>query len=63
MAVYLWRLLLAAIIVVIAFAVIPLFCEVVGFTMSGALWKLIRVCIGGLAVLYVFRGGPPWSNA
>jgi len=55
----LWRLIYAVIVVLILFKVVPLFCSVVGFTLTGDAWQLIRICLGGLAVLYVLFGPDP----
>ncbi len=55
----LWRMLYAVICVVIALLVIPLFLQVVGFPLSGALEQLVRLLIACIAVLYVFFGPVP----
>lgn len=57
----LWRVLIAIVCVILAFALIPPFLRVVGFEASGDVMQILRICIGGLAVLYVLAGsGPPW---
>ncbi len=57
----LWRVVYAVICVVIFFKVAPLFASVVGFTMTGDVWELVRICVGCLAVLYVIWGPQPPS--
>lgn len=64
MAGMLWRLLIAAICVVLAYALIPAVIELLGVPVSAPLLTIIRVCIAGLAVFYVLRGpGPPWPTS
>jgi hypothetical protein len=60
----LWRLLFAAICVVLLFNLIGPFCALVGFTLDPNLNTIIRVCVGGLAVFYVVWGSsvPPWRS-
>ena len=61
MSAILWRVLIAAICCVLAFMVIPAFVHLIGFPMSEDLLVIIKVCIAGLALLYVLRGpSPPW---
>lgn len=55
---FLWRVIYAVIVVVLLLALIPLLFDVVGFTVSGSVMQILRICIAGLAVLYVFRGRP-----
>ena len=63
MSAILWRILIAAICVVLAFVLIPAFVELIGFPMSAPLLTIIKVCVAGLALLYVLRGpAPPWPN-
>lgn len=54
----LWRILLVVIFVVIVLALLPPFFHIVGFSPSADVWQVIRICIGGLAVLYVLAGPP-----
>lgn len=62
---YLIRALIAAIGCVLAFAIISPFCNVIGFHPSADLFQIIKICIAGIAIFYVLRGGPsfPWINA
>jgi len=63
MAAILYRVLIAAVCVVLAFLLIPAFLQLIGFTAPPALMTIIKVCIAGLALLYVLRGpAPPWPN-
>jgi hypothetical protein len=63
MAAILWRVLIAAICVVLIFLLIPPFAQVIGFTISAPLMTIIKICVAGLALLYVLRGpAPPWPN-
>jgi hypothetical protein len=63
MAGILWRVLIAAICVVLVFLLIPPFVELIGLPVSAPLMTIIKVCIAGLALLYVLRGpAPPWPN-
>lgn len=52
----LWRVLIAVIVVVILFAIIPLIIQIFGIPQGGAVVALIKIIIGGLALLYVFTG-------
>ena len=64
MAAVLWRVLIAAICVVLAFLLIPAFVELIGFPVPAPLMVIIKVCVAGLALLYVLRGpAPPWPTA
>lgn len=57
----LWRVLIAIVCVLLALALIPPFLRVVGFDVSADVMQIVRICIGGIAVLYVLAGsGPPW---
>lgn len=58
MSAFLWRVLLAVIGVVLILAILPPFFNVVGFHPSGDVLTILRVCIAGLAVLYVLKGPP-----
>ena len=55
------RLLLAAIVVLALFAILPAFLHIVGFAVSGDLWTIIRGVVAVVAVLYVIMG-PAVSN-
>jgi hypothetical protein len=63
MAGVLWRVLLAVIAVVLIYALIPPVSRVLGFAIDGDVLLIVKVCIAGLAVFYILRGGPPWSGA
>ena len=59
MKAFLWRILYAAISVVIFWLIFPLFLAVVGFDVSGNLLQLMRLVIACIAVLYVLFGPEP----
>ncbi len=54
----LWRVIIAVVCVVIILALLPPFFRVVGFDVSADLMIILRVCIAGIAVLYVLKGKP-----
>lgn len=54
-----WRVIIAAICVVMFWMVFPLFAAVVGFPLGGNVWALVRICVACGAVLYVLFGPPP----
>jgi len=61
MAGYLIRFLIAALAVVILFALMPPFLHLIGFSMNADLYQIFRIVVGALALLYVFFGPtPPW---
>lgn len=60
MSALLWRIIIAVVCVLLAFALLPLLFDLVGFPASGTALQIIRICIAGLAVLYVLKG-PPFS--
>lgn len=63
MAGILWRVLIAVICVALALALIPPVAAEIGLSLSGNLLKIIKICIAGLAVLYILRGATPsWSR-
>lgn len=59
MAGMLWRVLLAVLSVVIVFALIPPVSRLLGFSVSGDLFTVIRIVVAGLAVFYILRGPAP----
>jgi len=58
MSALIWRVLIAVICVIIIYALIPPFMRIVGFGISSDVMTIIRVCVAGLAVLYVIKGPP-----
>lgn len=58
MSALLMRIIIAVVCVVLLLAVLPPFFGIVGFTPSGDVWTVLKICIAGLAVLYVIRGTP-----
>jgi carbon starvation protein CstA len=59
MKAFIWRVVYAAVFVVMILMIVPLFLDVVGFPVGGSLWALIRICIACGAVAYVLFGPPP----
>lgn len=59
MSALLWRVIIAVVCVLLAFALIPPVLDVFGFPASGSVLQILRICIGGIALLYILRGGPP----
>lgn len=62
MSALLWRALLAVVFVALMFALLPPLLRVFGIDLSGDLLLVIRICIGGLAILYVLNG-PDYPRA
>jgi len=58
MSALLWRVIIAVVVVVCVIAVLPPFFRIVGFELSSDVWLVFRICIAGLAVLYVLKGPP-----
>ena len=66
MAGFIWRVIIAAVAVVLVYAILPPFCHLIGFTPSGDLMTILRIGVAALAILYVFFGPPappPWRSA
>lgn len=58
------RALIAVIALVILFALLPLLISFTGVPIDGAALGIIKLCLGGLALIYVFWGpAPPWPAA
>lgn len=58
MSALLWRIIIAVVCVVLILALLPPFFHVVGFSVSGDVMLILKICIAGLAVLYVLKGNP-----
>jgi hypothetical protein len=58
MSALLWCVIIAVVCVVLILALLPPFFNVVGFSVSGDVMLILRICIAGLAVLYVLKGPP-----
>lgn len=58
MSALLWRVIIAVVCVVLIYALLPPFFAVVGFSPDGNVVQILRICIAGLAVLYVLKGYP-----
>ena len=59
MRAFLWRVVYAAICVVMFWLIVPLFLSVIGFHPAGDFLRLLQICIACIAVLYVFFGPTP----
>lgn len=59
MKAFLWRVIYAAVCVVIFWLIFPLFLNVIGFSAEGSLIALLKICIACAAVIYVLFGPPP----
>jgi len=59
MRAYLWRLIYAAVCFVLFWWILPLFLDVIGIPVGGALIQLVRACTAAIAVLYVLFGPEP----
>jgi len=58
-----WRILIAVVACVFAWAILPPFIRIVGLDLSGDVLTVIRLCIGAIAVFYVISGpNPPWRR-
>jgi hypothetical protein len=55
----LWRVIIAVLCVVLILMVLPPFFALIGFNVDSNLMTILRVCIAGIAILYVLKGGPP----
>lgn len=65
MSALLWRALLAVIAVVLLFALLPLLLRIFALSIGGDVLSVIRICIGGIALLWVLtgKGGPTVPGA
>ncbi len=58
MSALLVRVIIAVICVVLILALVPPFFNIVGFRASSDILLVLKICIAGLAVLYVLKGNP-----
>ena len=58
MSAMLWRILIAVIVVLLVFALIPPVLRVIGFPANGDVLLILRVVVSGLALLYILKGPP-----
>jgi len=58
MSALLWRVIIAVICAVLLFALLPPLFDVLGFPLGGSLLLVIRICIVGIALLYILKGTP-----
>ena len=54
----LWRLVYAVICFWLAITILPMLLMFLGLSLGGG-WPLIRICLAGIAVLYVLFGPEP----
>jgi hypothetical protein len=59
MKAFIWRIIIAAICYVLFWLVFPLFLEVIGINIGGAMMQLMRICSAAIAILYVVFGPVP----
>ena len=59
MKAFFWRVIYAVICVVLLLALVPLLFGLVGFPLAGNVEQILRLCIAGIAVLYILGGPPP----
>ena len=58
MASMLWRIVLAVIVVILFYAILPPLLRIIGFPASSDLMLILRIAVAGLAIFYVLRGAP-----
>ena len=66
MAGLIWRIIIAIICVLFAYAAIPLVLSILELSVAGNVLALIKLCVAALAVIYILfgkwpAGGPAWS--
>ena len=61
MSALLWRVLIAVVTVLVVFALLPPLFRIFEIAVSGDVMLVFKICIGGLALLYVLKGPPPWT--
>jgi hypothetical protein len=58
MSAMLWRVLIAVVVVLVVFALIPPVLRIFGFPANADLLLVFRIVVAGLALLYVLKGPP-----
>jgi len=53
------RVIIAVVCCVLAYALIPPVSRIIGFDLTADLMMVIKVCIAGIAALYIIRGPVP----
>jgi len=57
----LWRVLIAVVCCLVAYALIPPVARVIGFPLTGDVMQIVKIVIAALAVFYILRGPTlPW---
>jgi hypothetical protein len=60
----LWRVVVAVLSCLIAYALIPPVSRIIGFPLDGDVLLVLKICIGAIALFYILRGPmPPWVKA
>jgi len=54
-----WRIIIAVVVVLLVYALIPPVVALLGFGINPNAIIIIRICIIGIAILYVLRGPNP----
>lgn len=58
MSALLWRVIIAVVCLVIIFALMTPLIALMGIGMDGNVLQILRVCIVGIAILYILKGPP-----
>jgi hypothetical protein len=54
----LWRLLIAVFACLLFFALLPPVSRIIGFSVTGDLYTVVRICVAAIAVCYIVWGRP-----
>jgi hypothetical protein len=52
------RIIVAILACLLAFALMPLVLEVIGFPVAGNVVAILKLCIAGIALFYIIKGPP-----
>jgi hypothetical protein len=66
MSALLMRVIIAVVCVLLLFALLPPVARIFGLDLTGDVLLVLRICIGGIAFLYVLAGSSPswpWKSA
>ena len=58
MSALLWRIIIAVLAVVLIHLLLPPIFRVLGFDASADVLLILNICIAGIALFYIVRGGP-----
>ena len=61
----LWRIIIAVVCVILALALLEPVASFLGLPLAGDALRILKICITGIAVLYVLAAlpNPPWRRA